>query len=296
MATVKDKTCIITGSAAGLGKAYAAKLLQNGTRVCLSDVNEDAGAKTLAEFQETFGEDRVLFVRCDVTKQEEFLNLFDEAEKAFGVKCIDILVNNAGINNNLGWRKCFDVNIYGVMIGMEIAMERMTKSPGKGTIINCASLAGFVTGTRGIGPAYYGSKHACVTVSRNVATDYHKTGVSVKCMCPGFANTAIINVEPEHQDQFNREISEFGSLEPEEVAEAFYKLLTECSNGATMGVLKGCPLIIIPDYGRPGALTLLGLSMIVAKVTGLEIITPIHQILCAIFLLVILIVFTAWLL
>ena len=134
MATVKDKTCIITGSAAGLGKAYAAKLLQNGTRVCLSDVNEDAGAKTLAEFQETFGEDRVFFVRCDVIKQEEFVNLFDEAEKAFGVKCIDILVNNAGINNNLGWRKCFDVNIYGVMIGMEIAMERMTKSPGKGTL------------------------------------------------------------------------------------------------------------------------------------------------------------------
>ena len=75
-----------------------------------------------------FGDDRVCFVKCDVTKEEEFKNLFDKAEEFFKVRCIDILVNNAGINTNLGWRKCMDVNIMAVMMGLEMAMDRMIKT------------------------------------------------------------------------------------------------------------------------------------------------------------------------
>jgi len=295
MKDVENKVCIITGSASGLGKSYASKLLQNKAKVCISDIDEKAGATTLKEFQERFGIDRVCFIRCDVTKEEQFINLFDETEKTFDVKCVDLLVNNAGINNNLGWRKCFDVNIMGVMMGMEIALDRMQKSPKKGEIINCASLAGFVTGSRAIGEAYYGSKHACVTVSRNVATDYSNTKVPIKCMCPGFANTAIINVQEEHQNQFNKEIDEFGLLEPDEVADAFYKLLTECGNGDTMGILKGLPIIIIPDYGRPGALLMLFLSVVVAKTTGIKLVTPVHLIMCALIMTAMIVIFFGWL-
>ena len=295
MKDVENKVCIITGSASGLGKAYASKLLQNKAKVCISDIDEKAGVTTLKEFQERFGKERVCFIRCDVTKEDQFINLFDETEKIFDVKCVDLLVNNAGINNNLGWRKCFDVNIMGVMMGMEIALDRMQKSPKKGEIINCASLAGFVTGSRAIGEAYYGSKHACVTVSRNVATDYSNTKVPIKCMCPGFANTAIINVQEEHQNQFNKEIDEFGLLEPDEVADAFYKLLTECGNGDTMGILKGLPMIIVPDYGRPGALLMLFLSVVVAKTTGIKLVTPVHLIICALILMAIIVIFFGWL-
>ena len=53
--------------------------------------------------------------------------LFNSCESYFGVPCVDLLVNNAGINSNLGWRKCMDVNIIGVMNGTEIALERMRK-------------------------------------------------------------------------------------------------------------------------------------------------------------------------
>ena len=55
------------------------------------------------------------------------LRLFDSCESYFGVPCVDLLVNNAGINANLGWRKCMEVNIIGVMNGTEIALERMKK-------------------------------------------------------------------------------------------------------------------------------------------------------------------------
>ena len=78
--------------------------------------------------KERFGNNNVCFIKCDVTKEDEFQNLFDKAEEFFKVKCIDILVNNAGINTNLGWRKCMDVNIMGVMLGSEMAMDRMIKS------------------------------------------------------------------------------------------------------------------------------------------------------------------------
>ena len=78
--------------------------------------------------KERFGNNNVCFIKCDVTKEEEFQNVFDKAEEFFKVKCIDILVNNAGINTNLGWRKCMDVNIMGVMLGSEMAMDRMIKS------------------------------------------------------------------------------------------------------------------------------------------------------------------------
>ena len=99
---VSDKVCIITGSAQGIGKAYAAKLLENGAKICLADLNENTGNTTLKEFQETFGTDHVCFKRCDVTVEDDFSNLFDFAENFFNVKGIDMLVNNAGISENYG--------------------------------------------------------------------------------------------------------------------------------------------------------------------------------------------------
>ena len=135
-----NKVAIITGSAQGLGKAFAARLLEVGVKVCISDVNKEKGEATLAELGERFGPEKVCFVQCDVTKEEEFRNLFDRAEENFGVKCVDILANNAGINVNHGWRKCMEVNIMAVMSGTELAMERMKKAGKPCQIINTASL------------------------------------------------------------------------------------------------------------------------------------------------------------
>ena len=187
-----------------------------------------------------------------------------------------------------------DVNIIGVMIGMEVAIERMSKSPTKGTIINCASLAGFVTGTSSIGAAYYASKHACVAVSRDTANEYPSNGVVIKCLCPAYAKTAIINVQYKNQAKFDKEIAEIGLLEPQEVAEAFYKLVTECGNGAVMAIAKGYPAFLIPDYGKALILTIGAISAIVGKTTGAEVVRPIHQLLCLLILMAIMLLFAGW--
>ena len=155
---VTGKVCIITGSAQGLGKAFAARLLEAGGKVCISDMNQDRGEATLTELRERFGEEKVCFVACDVTEEEQFRNLFDKAEEFFKVSCVDLLANNAGVNLNFGWKKCLEVNIVSVMLGTEIALERMRKAGKSGQIINTASMAGLGPGLSEKMTAYTVSK------------------------------------------------------------------------------------------------------------------------------------------
>ena len=79
---VKNKVCIITGSLQGLGKEFARILLDHGAKVCLSDIKEESGlekiSSTFKDFQEKYGNENVFYVKCDVTKEDEFVTLFDE--------------------------------------------------------------------------------------------------------------------------------------------------------------------------------------------------------------------------
>lgn len=73
-----------------------------GARVAISDLKEETGRSTLQEFQEEFGKEQVVFITCDVTKDEDLEHLFNKTENVFG-RAVEILVNNAGINTNLGY-------------------------------------------------------------------------------------------------------------------------------------------------------------------------------------------------
>ena len=148
---LQDKVAVITGSARGIGRAIAVKLLEAGARVCVSNTNRSKGETTLNELRERFGKLKVCYVQCDVTKEEEVKSLFDNAEQYFDVDCVDILVNNAGVNVNLGWRTCLDVNLMGVFNGTMIAVERMKKADKPCQIIhnssigNCSAFKGSFT-------------------------------------------------------------------------------------------------------------------------------------------------------
>ena len=149
------------------------------------------------------------------------LRLFDSCESYFGVPCVDLLVNNAGINAHLGWRKCMEVNIIGVMNGTEIALERMKKQPKKGTIVNIASMAGIGNGEAPLpqvsclllkcypgfseeSVSYFVSKHGVVTLTRTLNASFQESGVlmdlhlpppgvEVKALCPSWADTEIVS-------------------------------------------------------------------------------------------------------
>ena len=120
---LNSKLFVITGSAGGLGRAFAVKLLSLGARVCISDINESLGADTLSELSTQFGEDRVAFVVCDVTKEESVSNLINQAENILQSK-LYCFINNAGVmGEREGWRLCMDINLTGVLHGTNIAME-----------------------------------------------------------------------------------------------------------------------------------------------------------------------------
>ena len=247
---VSNAVCIITGSAQGLGKAFAIRLLTEGARVCISDLKQETGEKTLAELKERFGEEKVCFVACNVTVEQEFRNLFDKAEEFFKVSCVDILVNNAGINTNWGWRKCMEVNIMAVMMGTEIAMERMRNSPNKGQIINVASMAGLSPGLGEEMVGYTVSKTGVIALTRTMAKDIARHGVVTKCICPSWTDTEIVSsVLPEFKDQVDKMVEQVkGKMTPEHVAEGFYRLVTQWENRSAMAVLKVVPYILVHDY------------------------------------------------
>jgi len=277
-----NKVAIITGSAQGLGKAFAARLLEVGVRVCISDVNTEKGEAALKELSDRFGQDKVHFVACDVTSDEQFKNLFDKTEEFFKVDCIDILANNAGINTNLGWKLCMDINIMAVINGTEIAVERMKKAGKAGQIINTASMAAFGPGISPSMMPYTVSKYGVVAMTRTLATEKN-SAISHKAICPAWTDTAIVStadVGTASRANLDKHIQKLGGLmTPEYVAEGFYRLLTQCGNGACMVVLKDFPYIVVPEYSKTVVLTIAAISKLIGRVFDPYVVTPIHLLL-----------------
>ena len=297
---VKNKTCIITGSAQGLGKAFAKILLDHGAKVCISDLKEETAMSTLEEFQKAYGQENVCFVKCDVTDEEQFTNLFDETETYFNVHCIDMLVNNAGINTNLGWKKCMNVNIMGVMIGSDIAMKRMKASAEKGHIINISSMAGHITGLGENMIGYSVSKHGVVVLTRTLAAAFKDHGVSNKALCPAWADTEIMSMKhasPESEKAVENSIKRSGGLmTPEFVAEGFYKLVSGCDNGAVMGVMNKTPFFIIPDTSSLKVMMMVIFSKLMGKITGTNLVTVAHEKVCFLIFMILLFCIATWIL
>jgi len=277
---VRGKVCIITGSAQGLGRAFATRLLEGGGKVCISDVNQEKGEDTLAGLRERFGQDKVCFVMCDVTKEEQFVNLFDKTEEFFKVSCVDLLANNAGVNLNFGWRKCMEINIISVMLGTDIALERMRKAGKSGQIINTASMAGFAPGLSEKMTAYTVSKHGVVALTRTMGNT--TAGVAHKCICPSWANTEIVTgakTTEEEKIGLQKSIEEFGGLmTPEYVAEGFYRLVTQCESGAAMSVMPDRPYTIFPDTSLASILGLVILAKLCHRIFGVSVVKTNHLI------------------
>jgi len=286
---VQGKIIVITGSAQGLGKAFARRLLAGGARVCISDIQDEVGLQTCQELGMEFGKENLHFIRCDVTKEDDLTALYDGAEKHFGGS-VDIFCNNAGINHTAGWKKCMEIDIMAVMTGTYLAMQRMSKKNGGsgGLIINTASAAGiiFADGTKELQDAesYFIAKHGVVALTRSLASEsvLSETGVSVRCICPSFADTNIIREGIENVEEARKKIvKEYGLMQPEYVAEAYYSLITECSNGDALVVAKDANFIIYPNFTIP----LLNLLAVGSRLFGTRVFRPWHQVLFIIILL-----------
>jgi NAD(P)-dependent dehydrogenase (short-subunit alcohol dehydrogenase family) len=201
---LSGKVAIVTGSGSGIGKALATRLAADGASVVVADVQKfDLAA---AEIAKATGA-RTLGLQIDVSSEVDVARLATETVKAFGR--IDILVNNAAVFSSIKlkpfeqievaeWRKVMDVNILGVALCCRACVPHMRKAGG-GRIINLASGAPI----KGV-PLflhYISSKGAVIAMTRGLARELGKDGITVNTLAPGFTLSENVAKDPTHVKQ-----------------------------------------------------------------------------------------------
>ncbi|XP_052699587.1 15-hydroxyprostaglandin dehydrogenase [NAD(+)]-like [Crassostrea angulata] len=236
------KAALITGAAQGLGKSFAAVLLQKGCKVCAVDINEEKLQSTVKEFNTVYGEGSVIGNKCDVTNARELKESFKQAKDTF--RHIDIVVNNAGVVDEQNWEKCLDINLTAVIRGTLLALDYMRKDRGGngGTIVNVSSMAGIYPVE--FAPAYAASKHGVIGYTRSWAfhPEVQSNGVRLVCLCPAYTDTDIIKSLPKSSvdiELYQKSLQTLGVMKMERVMEAFVKLLEDTDNiGSVLSVNK----------------------------------------------------------
>ena len=186
------KVCIVTGAASGIGRAFCRELLQSGAIVVGSDVQEDA----LRTLQSDLNNENFTTKVCNVTSEREVKELIDATVEQHGR--LDIMFNNAGIGvigeiaeyTVADWKKTMDVNFNGVVFGCHYAYQQMRKQ-GYGQIVNTSSMAGLMA-FPWMG-AYTASKFAVSGLTRVLASEAKKYGVTATLVCPGVIKTPILH-------------------------------------------------------------------------------------------------------
>ncbi len=244
---IKGTVAIVTGAARGIGQATAVDLAKEGAAaVVLVDVKEAQLADT-AKRVESEGAEAV--ISCtDVGDLASLRRLFAEVEARFGR--LDILHNNAGIGEgNAEWPNVtpersvaiIDVNLRGVILGTQLALDLMKKSGG-GAIVNTASGGAFVP----LPPQaiYVATKAGVVHFTRSCEPLFASHGVRVHCVCPGLVDTDMVKETGDGQaaDWLQPLATSVKLLEPEDIANAVLDFVRDDSKVAEICSVDNQPL------------------------------------------------------
>jgi NAD(P)-dependent dehydrogenase (short-subunit alcohol dehydrogenase family) len=200
---LNGKVAVITGGVSGLGRATADLFVQEGARVALFDINEELGAKAVAEL----GADKALFVKVNVASEESAKAGIAATIARFGA--IHININCAGIGtasktySKAGpfpfddYVRTININLIGTFNVMRLCAEQMAKQEAAGddnehgVIVNTASIAAFEGQIGQL--AYSASKGGVVAMTLPAARDLASYGIRVLCIAPGIIATPLLN-------------------------------------------------------------------------------------------------------
>jgi len=183
---LRDKSCVVTSAASGIGFALTEALLQAGAVFFMAD--RDTKTLTSAvEHLSTYA-DRVHSMSVDVTNQEQVRHMVEDAASRHGR--LDVLFNKAGIGGTLPfadvtlehWRRIIDLNLWGVIYGVHFALPIMRKQGG-GHIVTTSSLAGIVPIP--FQALYCTTKYAVVGLSESLRFELQDEGIHFSVFCPG---------------------------------------------------------------------------------------------------------------
>lgn len=236
---LQGKTALVTGGGRGIGRAIAERLAREGAKVVVS-------GRTTAEIDEVARELGGRALRMDVADRASVRAALAELDAA-QIE-VDVLVNNAGIAESAPfdrtsdelWDRTMAVNVTGAFALARALVPKMI-ARGWGRVVNVASNAGLVGYAYTV--AYCASKHAMIGMTRALAMEIAKTGVTVNAVCPGWVNTQmtveavarIAKATKRDEAAAKRTLEKMSPqdrlIEPEEVAHVVAMLAADASRG-----------------------------------------------------------------
>jgi NAD(P)-dependent dehydrogenase (short-subunit alcohol dehydrogenase family) len=201
MSRLNGKVAVVTGAAAGNGRAMALRFAELGADVAIADVDSDGAEETARAARETGR--RALAVRCDVAVKADIDRLLEGAVAELGR--VDVCVANAGVvekdtdclrMTEEAWDRTISVNLRGVFFTLQGAAKRMIAQGGGGRLIAIASIMAD-WGAAGT-PAYAASKGGVRQLVRSFAGACGRHGITCNAIAPGFIETAMTRMITEN--------------------------------------------------------------------------------------------------
>lgn len=212
MKDFKDKVAVITGAASGIGFALVERSVQEGMKVVLADIDEKYLRRRAVKKMEKIGANFITVV-TDVSKASDMEALAEKTLDEYGE--IHLLVNNVAISHTKyawnyslkDWEWQLGANLWGVLHAIRIFIPIMLEQNTEGHIVNTASMEGLISGS-GPGGAGYGlCKHAIISLTESLRTDFELKGSKLKAsvLCPGFVATRIFQGDIHRPKEFEND-------------------------------------------------------------------------------------------
>jgi len=253
------KVAIVTGGASGIGAATCRRFVEEGARVVVADVSDEAGSAFARELGGA-----AAFRHTDVAHLSDL-----EATVAFAVERfggLDVIHNNAAwsgggyvheIDPSI-WDQSIQIMLTGVFYGMKAAIPAML-ARGGGSIVNTASIEGIVAEI--MAAPYNTAKAGMINLSRTVAIEYGRKKIRSNCICPGVVDTPmaalLMSIAPKPRAAVEAEHAIGRLIRPEEIANVALFLASDESSAVTGsaivvdgGLISKSPISGFPPYGE----------------------------------------------